>query len=155
MGLLVFGLSAQLPFDEAYRTHLEQIAEHIELALARIHAQTVRAIDGRGAQQSPLAGTGSDRADDRTRTRLPACELALLPNGRKDRDRRQEVPRGLSRAGETPLPGVLDRVYQTGEPFVTEELLVPLDRRGDGVVEEAYFRFNLEPLRDETGASTA
>ena len=52
---------------------------------------------------------------------------------------------------DTPLRGVFDRVYQTGVPFVTEELLIPLDRRGDGVVDEAYFKFNLEPLRDDTG----
>ena len=51
----------------------------------------------------------------------------------------------------TAMPGVLDHVYRTGEPFVTEELSVPLDRRGNGVLDEAYFKFNLEPLRDESG----
>ena len=27
---------------------------------------------------------------------------------------------------------------------------MPLDKRGDGVLEDCYFKFNLEPLRDPT-----
>jgi PAS domain S-box-containing protein len=64
--------------------------------------------------------------------------------GKTYRDAFPELP-------EHPLRGILDRVYRTGQPFSTQEYSVPLARRGDGVVEDCYFRFNLEPLRDPAG----
>ena len=48
----------------------------------------------------------------------------------------------------TALPGILDRVYQSGESFVSPESLVRLDRKGDGQLEDCFFRFSLHPLRD-------
>ena len=36
----------------------------------------------------------------------------------------------------TALPGILDRVYQKGEAFVSPESLVRLDRKGDGKLED-------------------
>ena len=50
----------------------------------------------------------------------------------------------------TQLPAVLDQVYATGEPFATSEQLVAIDR-GEGKTEDCYFRFNLEPVRDQHG----
>lgn len=47
---------------------------------------------------------------------------------------------------------LLDRVYVTGEPFVGKELLVRLDRHGNGVLEDVYFNFVYQPSRDATGA---
>jgi PAS domain S-box-containing protein len=52
---------------------------------------------------------------------------------------------------DSALPAVLDRVYQTGEPFVAEEYQVPFDRKGTGDLEDCYFRFSLQPLRDDDG----
>jgi signal transduction histidine kinase len=52
---------------------------------------------------------------------------------------------------DTPLPGILDRVYQAGERFVSDEMLMPLDRAGTGTLEDCFFRFNLEPVRDAAG----
>lgn len=48
----------------------------------------------------------------------------------------------------TALPGILDRVYQKGEAFVSPESLIRLDRKGDGKLEDCFFRFSLQPLRD-------
>lgn len=45
----------------------------------------------------------------------------------------------------------LDHAFSTGEPYVAQEHRVLLDRTGDGQVEERFFRFNLQPLRRETG----
>ncbi|HYW13321.1 MAG TPA: ATP-binding protein [Longimicrobium sp.] len=47
---------------------------------------------------------------------------------------------------------VLDRVYETGEPFFAAERLVWLDRDGDGLVEEYFFDVGYQPLRDGMGA---
>ena len=52
----------------------------------------------------------------------------------------------------TSLPAVLDRVYQTGEPFSSGEMPVRIDKRGDGTPEERFFTFNLEALRDDRGS---
>jgi signal transduction histidine kinase len=46
---------------------------------------------------------------------------------------------------------LLDRVRSSGEPFVANEALVRLDRRGDGVLEDIYVDFVYQPLRDATG----
>jgi signal transduction histidine kinase/CheY-like chemotaxis protein len=51
----------------------------------------------------------------------------------------------------THLAHIIDRVHGKGEPFVTNEMLIPLDRTGNGEPEDCWFQFNLEPLRDATG----
>jgi signal transduction histidine kinase/DNA-binding response OmpR family regulator len=45
----------------------------------------------------------------------------------------------------------LTRVYTSGEPFTADEFLVPLDRQGDGAVEDAFFQFTAQPMRDAAG----
>jgi signal transduction histidine kinase len=46
----------------------------------------------------------------------------------------------------------LDDVFVTGKPFVAEEMLIQLDRNGDGVMHDGYFDFVYQPLRDPSGA---
>jgi signal transduction histidine kinase len=60
----------------------------------------------------------------------------------------------------TELAELMDRVYQTGEPFYASERVVPVDRDGDGVPEAYHFNIGYQPLRDVAGrvyaiASTA
>ncbi|HEX5661455.1 MAG TPA: ATP-binding protein [Polyangiales bacterium] len=55
---------------------------------------------------------------------------------------------------DSPLLAVFDRVYTTGEPYVTEEFATYLDRDGDGIAEECFFRFNLVATRDPAGHIT-
>ncbi|MCM5682948.1 ATP-binding protein [Schlegelella sp. S2-27] len=50
------------------------------------------------------------------------------------------------------LPKVLDRVFETGEPFVANEHCIWLDKQGNGVLEECFFKLNLEPLRTPDGS---
>jgi PAS domain S-box-containing protein len=52
----------------------------------------------------------------------------------------------------TPIVGATERVYRTGEPFVTDEYTLVLERGGR--LEEAVFRFSLVATRDGTGAIT-
>jgi PAS domain S-box-containing protein len=49
---------------------------------------------------------------------------------------------------------ILDRVYQTGEPFVGEGERIMLDNDGDGVLEEHFFNFVYQPIRAESGEVT-
>ena len=46
---------------------------------------------------------------------------------------------------------VLDQVYQGGEAYEGHEVLVRLDRRGDGTLEDRYFSFVYQPIRDADG----
>lgn len=45
---------------------------------------------------------------------------------------------------------LLDRVYASGEPFSAREMLVQLDRDGDGVLEDLFVDFVYQPLVDST-----
>jgi signal transduction histidine kinase len=45
----------------------------------------------------------------------------------------------------------LDSAYATGKPFVAQEMLIRLDRDGDGVMHDSYFDFVYQPLRDLDG----
>ncbi|HEU5327022.1 MAG TPA: ATP-binding protein [Thermomicrobiales bacterium] len=49
---------------------------------------------------------------------------------------------------------MLDDVYQTGQAFVGDELLIRLDRDRDGVPEDCYFNFIYAPFRGASGAVT-
>jgi PAS domain S-box-containing protein len=46
------------------------------------------------------------------------------------------------------MTGILHEVLDTGEPFVANEIRVPLDRDGDGVTEDAWFNLVYQPLRE-------
>jgi PAS domain S-box-containing protein len=46
---------------------------------------------------------------------------------------------------------IIDRVYETGEPYFANERRVWLDRDGDGLVEEYFFDIGYQPLRDPSG----
>ena len=46
---------------------------------------------------------------------------------------------------------MMDRVYETGEPYFASERLVKLDRDGDGVTEDYWYNLGYQPLRDAAG----
>jgi len=151
IGCVVYGLSARLPFDQNYREYLQQLTEHIMLAHARINAFLVRALaesERRSLlQQAPVATALMRGPQHIFELANPLyCKLVNRENlvGKT-------FAEALPELVDKPFAGILDRVYQTGEAFVTEEYLVALDRQGDGVLEDCFFRFNLEPTRDSTG----
>jgi signal transduction histidine kinase len=49
---------------------------------------------------------------------------------------------------------ILQRVYNTGVPFITPEIMIQLDRDGDGIPEDIYFDLSYRPLRDDLGTIT-
>jgi len=49
---------------------------------------------------------------------------------------------------------LLDHVYTTGEPHMGKAVPVRVDLRGDGVVEERFFDFTYQPVRDGEGRVT-
>lgn len=51
----------------------------------------------------------------------------------------------------TPIPGILEQVYRTGENFEAVEYPLMLSRHDDGTPEEIYFTFTYQARRDERG----
>lgn len=47
----------------------------------------------------------------------------------------------------TPVAPLFESVYQTGEPFTTDDYVLPIER--EGAIEEATFQFNLVPIRED------
>jgi len=149
-GKLVLGLSGRLSFDAAYRDFIAQIAGRIGLGLARADTFRARALSESERNnlllQAPIATailTGPDHV-----YRLANESYFRMVN------RRDFVGKTFLEAFPevvgTPLSRTLDEVYRTGKAFVAEEY--PLSLVGaDGVLEEGYFKFSLEPLRDTRG----
>ena len=149
-GFVVFGLSPRLPFDHAYREFLEQIVAHLGLMHARIDSLRMRAAVERERDdllmQAPVAMailTGPEHVYQLANPRY----REIVGRDVQGKTYAEAFPEIVG----TSLPEILDRVLQTGQPFVSEEHLVPLDR-GDGVLEERFFRFNLEAIRDPAGS---
>lgn len=146
--LLLFGLSPRLSFDDRYEGYLTHIVAAIEHACARIASFEARASAGSEHRsllmQAPVATilmTGPEHQIElanRAFIELSGRELV----GKKYLEAFPEL-------AETELPIILDRVYRTGEPFGTKEQLVPLKR--NGVIEDRWFSFNLQPMRDSAG----
>jgi signal transduction histidine kinase len=150
-GYVVFGLSPRLPFDDSYRDYLRQLAEYIGQADARNDALHLRAVleNERNTllEQAPVATavlTGPEHlfllANPLYRQMVGRVDLVGKPYA--------EV---FPELVDTPMLGLLDRVYRTGEPFVTNEMLVRLDRDGTGRLTDSFFTFNLEPMRNAAG----
>lgn len=150
-GYVVFGLSPRLPLDDSYRDYLRQMAECIGQADARNEALHVRAILEN--ERNNLL----DQAPVATAVLTGPKHVFLLANplyqrmvGRADligKAYREAFPELV----DTPIPTLLDRVYRTGEPYVTDEMLVRLDRDGSGELADCFFKFNLEPMRNAVG----
>ncbi len=151
-GLVLLGLSPRLPFDDTYRQFLNDLLEHLAVACTRIAAEHARAATQRERDNlllhAPVATallTGPEHLFELANPLY--CQMV----GRSDLVGQTYLGAFPELQG-TPLPGILDRVYRTGEAFTTGEQWIPIDADGDGVVEDHYFKFNLEPLRDPSGS---
>ena len=58
----------------------------------------------------------------------------------------------LPELDEQPFYGLLDSVYQTGEPFFANEARAMLARGPGGALEESFFNFSFQPTRAASGA---
>jgi signal transduction histidine kinase/ActR/RegA family two-component response regulator len=147
VGYALFGLSTQLPFDERYRDYLAQLAAHLGLALAE--AEALEATRATAAErnnlllQAPIATallTGPTHRFELVNAKFQT----IVGRDVLGKTYREAFPEHVGMG----LPELLDDVYHTGTPFVTEELLVPLRVEDSGLPEERFFKFNLEPLRN-------
>jgi signal transduction histidine kinase len=149
-GYLLCGLSPRLPFDDAYRDYLRQLSAHVAHSQERLEALHLRAMveHERNSllEQAPVATALLTGPDHVFRLANPLYRRMV---GREDivgKSYREAFPELV----DTPVYQTFDRVYQTGEPFVTQETCLQLDRTGSGALEDCYFTFNLEPMRNSS-----
>jgi signal transduction histidine kinase/ActR/RegA family two-component response regulator len=139
-GNIVFGVSPRLPFDESYRLFLTQVARLIESSHARAR------VDSERRNLLELAPVAAALMIGPHHVFEIANELYVEMFGREVRGK--TYIEAFPELRDGPLPEILDRVYRTGEPFVTNEMSIPLVRKATGAVEESFFKFNLAPIRD-------
>jgi len=151
-GFLVFGLSPVVPFDAAYQGYLIQLTERLSRVYSRLEAAQARAsVEAERTNLLLQAPFATAVLHGPTHVFTLANPLYCRLAGRSDlvgKSYAEAFPELVS----TALPGVLDHVYRTGEPFATNEYQVELEmHQGSGVLEERFIKFNLEALRDGVG----
>jgi PAS domain S-box-containing protein len=150
-GYILFGLSPRLPFDRAYAGFLQQLCAQLTQAQSRIEAFHLRAVveseRNNLLEQAPVATALLTGPRHVFRLANPLYRQIV---GRSDILGKAYLEAFPELAG-SPAVEALDRVYETGEPFVTNEMHITLDKDGTGRLEDCYFKFNLEPMRTPAG----
>jgi signal transduction histidine kinase/CheY-like chemotaxis protein len=145
---IVFGISPRLPFDDGYRSYLQQIVDQLAGALQRIeHAEAWRVVE--------------EQRDDLLQHAPVATALLVGPTHRYQlANPRYRQMVGRDPTGKTfveafpelagsPTHATFDAVYRSGQGHVANEQRVRLER--GGVTEDRWFNFAIEALRAPDG----
>jgi signal transduction histidine kinase/DNA-binding response OmpR family regulator len=134
------------------RELVSRIAARLEVAHAHAETRAARARLHAQLMQAPVAVSvvqGPEFVFELANSRY----LEMV--GRKDQPlegkRFKEVFTELP--SDAPVFGMLETVYRTGIPFTADEYCVPLDR-GEGRLENVYFQFTSEPIKNVSGHVT-
>jgi PAS domain S-box-containing protein len=132
------------------RELLARVGAHLKLARIRKDAEAALRVSEERLQQAftqAPVGVAVVRGPDRI-IELANAEYQKFFPGREllGRPLRQAIP-DLTEASIE----VIDMVFRSGEPFVGNEYLMPLDRDGDGVREDCWFTFVYQPLKEASG----
>ena len=153
-GVIAFGVSRRLHFDEKYRKFFELVARQIAVGLQR--EQAARAAEQRRQYLSELfmqapAGIAVLAGPDHVFDLVNPAYGAFI--GHRDVIGKPLLE-GLPELRGQAFPALLDRVYSTGEAQVGNEAPAQLNRGTGGRSEEAFFNFVYQPLRNELGLTT-
>ncbi|KQP37309.1 response regulator [Pseudorhodoferax sp. Leaf274] len=146
-----FTLDPRLPLDEPCRQYLLQSTRHIAQAFDRIEAESARA-----ASASELEALLMEAPVGAAMLAGPLLVFTLANRmyrhyvGKRDLIGKT-FEQAFAETMDTALPGILHAAYDSGVPYVSPETLIPLDKRGNGVLEQCWFQFNLQPLRTLQG----
>lgn len=64
------------------------------------------------------------------------------------------IRKALPEIADSGIYEILDRVYETGKPYIGNEVNLQFDRSGSGMLEETIFNFVYQPVRDAKGQIT-
>ncbi len=156
----VVALFARHPLADATLAALRSVADQIALGTVRAESQA--------REQAALAEARAERARlEGIFVQIPAAicyldgpehilafanPLYLQLVGRGRASLGKSVAEALPEVVAQGFIALLDAVYTTGEPFVGTEVLVRLDRLGNGVLDDASINFVYAATRDATGA---
>jgi signal transduction histidine kinase/DNA-binding response OmpR family regulator len=134
------------------RELVSRIAARLEVAYA--HAETRAARSRLHAQlmQAPVAVSvlrGPQLIFELANTRY--LEMVGRKGQRVEGRRFREVFTELP--NDAPVFAMLENIYRTAVPFTADEYCVPLER-GGGELENVYFQFTSEPIKDAAGQVT-
>jgi len=166
-GVAVFGISSRLAFDDKYREFFEAVAHELAAGLAAEQAkQAERQSHAREratraeleAERQRLHGVFMQAPVAITILRGPE-HVVELANPRMCRVWGRTVEQVLGRPLFEALPelagqgleALLSGVLATGVPYVGTELPVKIARLEGGALEEVYFNFVYEPMRNPAG----
>lgn len=134
----------------AARELLARVGAHLKLARARRNAEEAIRESGERLQQvfaqAPVAVAVFrgreliiELANEEYQKFLPGRKLIGRP-----------LWQAMPDLNETVLE-ILDNVFVSGEPFIGNEYCVPLDRDDDGVLEDCWFTFVYQPIKEADG----
>jgi PAS domain S-box-containing protein len=154
IGLCISGISASLKYDADYigfhQLMIGQFATFITSVQAREENLRQQEYLKEIFQQAPVAITilrGPEHIIDLANTNI--CEIW---GRRQEEVLGRTVLEALPEVADQGIIELLDGVYNTGVPFVANELPVSFDR--DGKLEEVYLNFVYHPLRNPAGQIT-
>ena len=153
-GVIAFGVSRRLQFDGKYRKFLELSARQVAAGLQR--AKVAREAE----RQLKYLSEQFARAPAGIAVVTGPQHVFEMVNPTYDQftGLRDVVGKPLLDAlpelREQVFPSMLDRVYRTGEPEIGNEMLAQLKRGPNGAIEDVFFNFIYQPLRDELGLTT-
>jgi PAS domain S-box-containing protein len=130
------------------RELLARVGTHLEVSRLRVEAERARARLYSQFMQAPVPVcvlSGPDLVYDVANPLYEQMVGRAIETGRPIREMFPELPH------DAPVFRMLEGVYTSGEPFVADEYSVPLERRGDGTVEDVFFKLTIQPMRDEAG----
>lgn len=151
-GVIAFGISPRLHFDDKYRGFLELAAGQVAAGMTRV--QALQQIE---RQRQYLSDLFMQAPASIAVLRGPEHVFELVnPLGRQFVGERDVIGKPI-RVALPELDGrdfltILDNVHASGKAFVGREVPTRLDHRGDGTVEEVFFNFVCQPIRDPDGA---
>jgi signal transduction histidine kinase len=146
-----FGLSAQLPFDDAYRRFLMQFMKSIHDAVAR--AESVRKFEMARADRDRLlldapVGTAVLTGPELSYQLANPVYCSIIGRGEIVGRSFAEVFPELVGSN---IHDILLAAYRTGVPYVSSETHVRLKIDGSEKLQDKYYSYNLAPLRDVAG----
>ena len=154
-GAIAMGVSRRLHFDDRYRKFLDQAARQLASSLQR--AEIVRAAE---RQRRYLSEQFAQAPAGIAVVAGPQHVFEMVnPTYDAFTGRRDVIGKPLLEAlpelRDQVFPAMLDRVRRTGEAEIGNEVLARLQRGPNGELEDVFFNFIYQPLRDELGQTSA
>ena len=154
-GVIALGASRRLHFDDKYRKFLDLVGRQLASSLQR--AEAMRAAE---RQRRYLSEQFAQAPAGIAVVSGPQHVFEMVnPTYDQFTGLRDVIGKPLLEAlpelRDQVFPTMLDRVWRTGQAEIGNEMLARLKRGPNGDLEDVFFNFIYQPLRDEVGQTKA